>query len=210
MLHWRMLRYYKIHEAAEILGVHPNTLRNWENEKRLIPLRDPQTKYRYYSKEQIRDFLLRGTNAKISTHWGSDFITQVRRDELIYADHSLDAIVSSLASTDATADAQLFPLLEQAVGRGISVRFIRNLANEQMRRRAKLMQRMGVETRHSEVQGITISIRDHHVVRLEIPSENPDYRLNILLHDPKIGQSFQKMFNLMWQDAGNSQATPSA
>jgi len=42
-------------EVAEILGVSPRTLINWENAKKIPkPKRDPMSNYRYYSKEDLK------------------------------------------------------------------------------------------------------------------------------------------------------------
>lgn len=49
--------YINVKEASKILGVHPNTLRNWEKHKKLIPVRHPSNNYRMYLKSDI-DHLL--------------------------------------------------------------------------------------------------------------------------------------------------------
>ena len=44
----------KIGEACEILGIHPNTLRRWEAEGKIVPLvRTRGTGTRYYNREEI-------------------------------------------------------------------------------------------------------------------------------------------------------------
>ncbi len=50
--------YLRIKEAAEYLGVSPNTLRNWGRDGRIIEHRHPVNNYRLYKKEDLT-FLLR-------------------------------------------------------------------------------------------------------------------------------------------------------
>lgn len=50
--------YLRIKEAAEYLGVSPNTLRNWGRSGKLIERRHPINGYRLYSKAEL-DALLR-------------------------------------------------------------------------------------------------------------------------------------------------------
>ena len=50
--------YLLIREAAEFLGVTPNTLRNWEKEKKIKVYRNPQNSYRLYRKEDLEQLLV--------------------------------------------------------------------------------------------------------------------------------------------------------
>jgi len=50
--------YLMVREAAELLGVTPNTMRNWEREKKIVSYRNPINKYRLYRKEDIDKFML--------------------------------------------------------------------------------------------------------------------------------------------------------
>ena len=50
--------YLRISEAAEYLGVSPNTLRNWENAGKLVAHRHPVNKYRLFKREEL-DALLK-------------------------------------------------------------------------------------------------------------------------------------------------------
>jgi len=50
--------YLRISEAAEYLGVSPNTLRNWENAGKLVAHRHPINKYRLFKREEL-DALLK-------------------------------------------------------------------------------------------------------------------------------------------------------
>lgn len=46
----------RISEAAELIGVTTETLRNWDKSGRLAPVRNPVTGYRYYDRETIERF----------------------------------------------------------------------------------------------------------------------------------------------------------
>jgi MerR family transcriptional regulator, copper efflux regulator len=50
--------YLKIKKAAEFLGVHPNTLRNWERNKKITTHRNPLNRYRLYKKEDLEALLI--------------------------------------------------------------------------------------------------------------------------------------------------------
>ncbi len=47
----------KIKTAAKFLGVTPNTLRNWEKDKKISVYRNPQNAYRLYKKEDLEQLL---------------------------------------------------------------------------------------------------------------------------------------------------------
>lgn len=49
--------YFMIHDAALFLGVTPNTLRNWEKDKKIIAYRNPLNRYRLYKKEDLEQLL---------------------------------------------------------------------------------------------------------------------------------------------------------
>lgn len=49
--------YLTIRVAAKFLGVAPNTLRNWEKEKKVMVYRNPQNKYRLYKQEDLEVLL---------------------------------------------------------------------------------------------------------------------------------------------------------
>lgn len=42
-----------IKQAAHLLGCTPNSLRNWEKQKKLVPHRHPMNNYRMYKREDI-------------------------------------------------------------------------------------------------------------------------------------------------------------
>lgn len=45
--------YLRIAEAAEYLGVSPNTLRNWGRSGKIAERRHPMNKYRLYSRREL-------------------------------------------------------------------------------------------------------------------------------------------------------------
>ena len=45
--------YLRISEAAEHLGVSPNTLRNWESAGKIAAHRHPVNSYRLFKKEEL-------------------------------------------------------------------------------------------------------------------------------------------------------------
>jgi MerR family transcriptional regulator, copper efflux regulator len=53
----KIIDYLKIKEAAKLIGVTPNTLRNWEKEKKIMVYRNPQNSYRLYKKEDLEQLL---------------------------------------------------------------------------------------------------------------------------------------------------------
>lgn len=192
---------FTISESSKILGVHPNTLRKWEEEKKLMPYRDPITKYRYYSGVQIRDFLLRGKLSKIDIHWGYEYSKQARRDELTRVKKTLDVIVSSEVSTfEKDFDQELKDLWNNLIKRGVKGRFIRDLSIPRMKEIALQHQKLGLETRDRKIAGLTISIRDRNVVRIEVPNDNPEQRLNLIIYDIKVADSFELMFDKLWDE----------
>lgn len=49
--------YVKVHEAAEILGVAPNTVRKWGAEGKIPEHRHPINGYRLYKREDLEQVL---------------------------------------------------------------------------------------------------------------------------------------------------------
>ena len=45
--------YFRISEAAEYLGVSPNTLRNWERAGKIVAHRHPVNDYRLFKREEL-------------------------------------------------------------------------------------------------------------------------------------------------------------
>jgi excisionase family DNA binding protein len=53
----RLNEFLQVTEAAEYLGVSPNTLRNWENAGKIIAHRHPVNGYRLFKQDEL-DVLL--------------------------------------------------------------------------------------------------------------------------------------------------------
>lgn len=52
-----MKEFLRIDEAANLLGISTQTLRNWEKRGELIPYRNPVNNYRMYKVSQIEEFI---------------------------------------------------------------------------------------------------------------------------------------------------------
>lgn len=52
-----MREYLTIKETANLVGVSPQTLRNWEKRGELVPYRNPINNYRMYKVIQIEMFI---------------------------------------------------------------------------------------------------------------------------------------------------------
>lgn len=50
-------KYYTVSQAAELLGVSPLTLRNWDKQGKLRARRNPINNYRAYKAEDLELFL---------------------------------------------------------------------------------------------------------------------------------------------------------
>jgi len=53
------LKYYSIGEFAKAIGKTTKTLRNWDKNGKLKPVRVEDSGYRYYSQEQLDRFLFK-------------------------------------------------------------------------------------------------------------------------------------------------------
>lgn len=53
----KLSNFMKIADAAEYLGVSPNTLRNWESAGKIIVHRHPVNGYRLFKKEELDQLL---------------------------------------------------------------------------------------------------------------------------------------------------------
>lgn len=51
------MKYYKTGDFANLIGISAVTLRKWEEAGKLIPHHRSPTGYRYYSEEQLKDYL---------------------------------------------------------------------------------------------------------------------------------------------------------
>lgn len=56
--------YLRITEAAEYVGVAPNTLRNWGRSGKLAERRHPVNGYRLYAKDELDSLLARVERSK--------------------------------------------------------------------------------------------------------------------------------------------------
>lgn len=52
--------YLTLKQVSELLKVHPNTLRNWDKNGILKPIRIGERKIRRYKKEDVKKFLEAG------------------------------------------------------------------------------------------------------------------------------------------------------
>lgn len=59
--------YLPIKKAAEYLGVSPQTLRRWDEEGKLRPVRHPASRYRFYKRTELEPFRLQYQRALVST-----------------------------------------------------------------------------------------------------------------------------------------------
>ncbi len=50
-------QYVQVKEAAELLGVSPMTLRNWDHSGKLVSIRNPMNGYRLYKRSDLEKFL---------------------------------------------------------------------------------------------------------------------------------------------------------
>lgn len=51
------MKFYSVGKFAELIGVSPQTLREWEKNGKLLPHHKTDTGYRYYSEEQYNTFI---------------------------------------------------------------------------------------------------------------------------------------------------------
>ncbi|MDB4777827.1 helix-turn-helix domain-containing protein [bacterium] len=59
--------FLRISEAAEYLGVSPNTLRNWENAGKIVAHRHPVNSYRLFKQDELDALLRQVQPAQAST-----------------------------------------------------------------------------------------------------------------------------------------------
>ncbi len=60
--------YMRISEAANYLGVSPNTLRNWVNAGKIAAVRHPLNDYRLFKKEDLDALLKKVAAASKKSH----------------------------------------------------------------------------------------------------------------------------------------------
>lgn len=56
--------YLTVSQAAALLGVSPNTLRNWDNSGKLKARKQPISGYRLYQRSELEQFLKRLEKSK--------------------------------------------------------------------------------------------------------------------------------------------------
>lgn len=64
-------QYVHVKEAAELLGVSPMTLRNWDQSGKLVSIRNPMNGYRLYKRSDLEKFLEQlenGINPREAAH----------------------------------------------------------------------------------------------------------------------------------------------
>ena len=69
--------FVRIGEAAEILGVTPQTLRNWEKKGMLVPCHRSNTGFRCYSRQQLNNFVSKNNTIG---NGGADVVIFVTKD----------------------------------------------------------------------------------------------------------------------------------
>ena len=194
-------KYLKISEAARFLGVTPLTLRNWDKKGKLPALRHSANNYRNYPLSQLKEFKARGLKPKIQEVKGFKKAIFWRAKDFVLAKKRLDILVTPEATTppDPKTDKFITKNLKQAHNRGVKIRIIRNLEGLDQLKRAKETFKEG--TRHFPLHGLQFTIRDRQLVRLEIPTANPDKRLNLIIEDKNIAQTFSLFFENLWKKA---------
>jgi excisionase family DNA binding protein len=60
----RLDGYLRIQEAADFLGVSPNTLRNWGREDKIPEFRHPVNNYRLYRRSDLEELLRMTTRSR--------------------------------------------------------------------------------------------------------------------------------------------------
>lgn len=60
--------YLRIQDAAEFLGVSPNTLRTWGRENKVPEIRHPINNYRLYRRDDLEELLRKTARSKPGRH----------------------------------------------------------------------------------------------------------------------------------------------
>tara|TARA_R110002126_G_scaffold39822_5_gene117696 strand:+ start:470 stop:718 length:249 start_codon:yes stop_codon:yes gene_type:complete len=64
----KLSNYLRISEAADYLGVSPNTLRNWVNAEKVVAIRHPVNDYRLFKREDLDALLKQVETASKKSH----------------------------------------------------------------------------------------------------------------------------------------------
>ena len=107
---------YKIGKIAKIMGVTPEAIRHYERLGLIVPFKDPETNYRYYTSEQIdqllyiqrfshmgislsniRENILRGnvqTHREMVQQKRNDYVQEIQRlqQKLMNLDHYISVL----------------------------------------------------------------------------------------------------------------------
>lgn len=67
-------------DAAEYIGVSPQTLRRWDRDGRLTAVRRPENRYRYYRRGELEPFRLEYRRAVEAIHEGGEIFTTANAD----------------------------------------------------------------------------------------------------------------------------------
>lgn len=194
-------KYLKISEAARFLGVTPLTLRNWDKKGKLLALRHPVSNYRLYPLSILEEFKARGLKPKIQEVRGFKKAVFWRANDFVLAKKKLDILVTPEATTppEPKIDKFITKELRKAKKKGVRIRIIRNLEDPNQLKRARETFKEG--TRHFPLHGLQFTIRDNQVVRLEIPTDDPNERLNLIIDDKNIAKTFSLFFENLWKKA---------
>jgi excisionase family DNA binding protein len=63
----KLNEFLRVSDAAEYLGVSPNTLRNWENAGKIVAHRHPVNGYRLFKQEELDDLLTAAGRRSVGT-----------------------------------------------------------------------------------------------------------------------------------------------
>lgn len=76
-------QYLTVKEVAQILGVSPLTVRNWDQKERLIAHRNPLNNYRVYKVEEVEKLLneIEESKRKTKAAAASDFFSSPPKPE---------------------------------------------------------------------------------------------------------------------------------
>lgn len=194
-------KYLKISEAARFLGVTPLTLRNWDKKGKLSAFRHPASNYRLYPLLALSESKARGLKPKIQEVRGFKRAVFWRANDFVLARRRLDVLVTPEATTPPSPriDKFITKELKRAEERGVKIRIIRNLEDPNQVKRARETFKEG--TRHFPLHGLQFTIRDEQVVRLEIPTADPEERLNLIIDDKNVAKTFSVFFEDLWNKA---------
>jgi len=74
--------YYSIAQVADILGTSKETLRRWDKNGKLVPVRNPNNNYREYHKSQLEQF--EQAQLLFNSNWEEEFkVTPIREYKVI-------------------------------------------------------------------------------------------------------------------------------